>query len=247
MSSCINRLQQQCRGLRLSSLADSIGGCLVQAEELQSSYLQFAEALIDSEVKGRNGKRIALNRRKACFPVEKRLEDFDYQQQPHISKREVNQLLDFGFIVNRSNLIFIGPPGVGKTHLTVGIGLKAIEAGYKALFQTAAGLSEMLEMAEMKGRLKQQIALLCKFDLLILDELGYLPLNRQSNYTLFQLVHAMYEYRSIIITTNKDFTQWGEFFIDHNIAVPVIDRLIHHSKIFMLGGESYKLKSKLSG
>jgi len=243
---CINHLQQQCRGLGLNSLADTLDTHLHEADNMQTSYLQFAQALITSEIEGRNQRRIALNKRKASFPVEKQIESFDFQQQPHISKREVNQLLDFGFIDNRLNLIFIGPPGVGKTHLSIGIGLKAINAGYKVMFNTALGLSEMLELAEMKGQLKKQIALLCKYDLLIVDELGYLPLNKQSNYNLFQLVHAMYEYRSLIITTNKDFTQWGDFFQDKNVAVPIIDRLIHHSKLFMLGGESYRLKCKLN-
>lgn len=243
---CINSLQQECRSLRLNSLADLLETNLLEADSLQSSYLQFAQTLVTSELEGRNQKRMMLNKRKACFPVEKHIQSFDFQQQPHISKREVNQLLDFGFIDNRSNLIFIGPPGVGKTHLSIGIGLKAIDAGYKVMFNTALGLTEMLELGEMKGQLKKQIAMLCKYDLLIIDELGYLPLNKQSNYNLFQLVHAMYEYRSMIITTNKDFTQWGDFFQDKNVAVPIIDRLIHHSKVFMLGGESYRLKSKLN-
>ncbi len=94
------------------------------------------------------------------------------------------------------------------------------------------------------SELKKKINALCKYDLVIIDELGYLPMNRQGNYNLFQLINALYEYRSIILTTNKDFTAWGEFFVDENVAVPIIDRLIHHSKIFMLGGESYRLKQK---
>ena len=104
---------------------------------------------------------------------------------------------------------------------------------------------EALELAELKGELKSKINALLKFDLLILDELGYLPMNKQGMYNLFQLVHAMYEYRSLLITTNKDFTAWGEFFADDNVAVPIVDRVIHHSHIFMLGGESYRLRQKL--
>jgi DNA replication protein DnaC len=106
-------------------------------------------------------------------------------------------------------------------------------------------LIETLEIAELRGELKKKINQMLKFDLIIIDELGYLPMNKQGMYNLFQLINAMYEYRSLIITTNKDFTSWGEFFFDDNVAVPVVDRIIHHSHIFILGGESYRLKSKL--
>lgn len=100
-------------------------------------------------------------------------------------------------------------------------------------------------MAELRGELKKKITQLSKYDLLIIDELGYLPMNRQSNHNLFQLINALYEYRSVILTTNKEFNHWGEFFLDENVAVPIVDRLIHHSQIFMLGGESYRLKQKI--
>jgi len=126
-----------------------------------------------------------------------------------------------------------------------GIALKAVEAGYKVLFTTALALTEILELAEIKGELKKKINQLCKYDLLVIDELGYLPMNKQSNHNLFQLINALYEYRSIILTTNKEFNHWGEFFVDENVAVPIVDRLIHHSRIFMLGGESYRLKQKI--
>lgn len=153
-------------------------------------------------------------------------------------------LLDFSFIDNRANLVFIGPPDVGKTHLAIGIGHKAIDAGYKVLFTTALDLVETLALAELRGELKKKIASIAKFDVLIIDELGYLPMSNQARYNLFQLINSLYEYRSIILTTNKDFTDWGEYFHDDNVAVPVVDRIIHHSHIFILGGESYRLKAK---
>ncbi|AHI32913.1 MULTISPECIES: IS21-like element helper ATPase IstB [Marinobacter] len=232
------------RSLRLSAAADELINLLAEAEANEMSYLGFADRLAEHELVQRQDKRIRRNRKMAAFPAEKRLEGFDYRHQTTITKRQVNALLDFQFIDERNNLVFIGPPGVGKTHLAIGIGYKAVEAGYRVLFRNALDLVEELELAEMKGELKKRVSALAKYDLLIIDELGYLPMTRQARYNLFQLINSLYEYRSIILTTNKDFTSWGEFFHDDNVAVPIIDRVIHHSHIFMLGGESYRLKQK---
>ena len=235
------------RSLRLSAAADELTNLLAEAEANEMSYLSFADRLAEHELIQRQDKRIRRNRKMAAFPAEKRLEGFDYRHQTTITKRQVNALLDFQFIDERNNLVFIGPPGVGKTHLAIGIGYKAVEAGYRVLFRNALDLVEELELAEMKGDLKKRVSALAKYDLLVIDELGYLPMTRQARYNLFQLINSLYEYRSIILTTNKDFTSWGEFFHDDNVAVPIIDRVIHHSHIFMLGGESYRLKQKTTG
>lgn len=242
----IDLLAQKYRALRCHHIAVGLTDLLTQAEANELSYLQLAEQLVELERLGRERNRLALNLRKAGFPVIKRLEEFDYRHQSTITKRQINQLLDFRFLDERANLVFIGPPGVGKTHLAIAIALKAVEAGYKALFTTALALVETLEIAELKGELKKKIASLLKFDLLVIDELGYLPMNRQGIYNLFQLINGLYEFRSVILTTNKDFTNWGEFLREDNVAVPIVDRLIHHSHVFMLGGESYRLKQKLA-
>jgi DNA replication protein DnaC len=148
--SSINSVAQKYRGLCLSGIAEQLEQLLSQAQANDISYLQFAEALVVHEHNQRNSKRIEQNRKRAAFPLHKSLEEFDYRFQTTISKREINSLLDFSFIDNRENVVFIGPPGVGKTHLAIGIGLKAIDAGYKVCFTTALSLMETLELAELK-------------------------------------------------------------------------------------------------
>jgi DNA replication protein DnaC len=234
------------RALRVNHIADGLDQLITEAESNEYTYLQFAEQLVSHEHRCRNDKRLIQNMKRAGFPIQKTLSEFDYRAQTTINKRDVTALLDFRFIEQRENLVFIGPPGVGKTHLATGIGIKAIESGYKVLFMTALELMETLEIAEIAGELKKKITQLGKFDVLILDELGYLPMSKQGMYNLFQLINAFYEHRSLIITTNKDFTSWHEFFFDDNVAVPIVDRIIHHSRIFMLGGESYRLREKLN-
>ncbi|MFK4753834.1 IS21-like element helper ATPase IstB [Oceanobacter antarcticus] len=233
------------RTLRLNALSRDLVSLISEAEASEWSYLNFAERLASHELEQRHGSRVQRNLKQAGFPSEKHLEGFDYRHQTTISKRQVNALLDFRFLDERHNLILIGPPGVGKTHLAIGIGHKAVEAGYRVLFRNALTLVEELELAEKKGELKKRLKQLGQYDLLIIDELGYLPMTRQARYNLFQLINSLHEYRSIILTTNKDFTSWGEFFHEDDVAVPIIDRIIHHSQVFMMGGESYRLKQKL--
>ena len=233
------------KSLRFNSIASSLDTLVKQAEGNEISYLQFAEILADCELGIRDENRITLNMKRAAFPMIKQLQEFDFSFQTTITKRQITSLLDFTFIDNRQNIVFIGPPGVGKSHLALAIGHQAIETGYKVLFSTALALVESIDLAELRGELKKKINAIQKFDVIIIDELGYLPLSKKSAFNFFQLINSLYELRSIILTTNKDFTNWGDFFINENVAVPIVDRIIHRSHIFMMGGESYRLKQKL--
>ena len=234
------------KSLRFNSIASCLDKLVKEAEDNEISYLKFAEMLVEHELNNRDENRVVLNMKRAGFPMIKQLEEFDFTFQTTITKKQITRLLDFTFIDNRESIVFIGPPGVGKTHLAIAVGLKSVDAGYKVLFSTALELIESLDLAELRGELKKKINAISKFDVVIIDELGYLPLNQKSVFNFFQLVNSLYEYRSIILTTNKDFTSWGDFFINDNVAVPIVDRIIHHSHIFMMGGESYRLKQKLN-
>lgn len=242
----IEKVKNKYHSLNFNTISLSLDQLLTQAEENDISYLEFAELLVNHELHRRNDNRILLNMKKAGFPALKRLEEFDFKFQTTITKKQVVRLLDFTFIDNRQNVIFTGPAGVGKTHLSIALGIKAVEAGYKVLFTSALALSEMLDLSDLRSELKKKINTLAKFDLMVIDELGFLPLSKKSVHNFFQLINVFYEFRSIIITTNKDFASWSEFFIDETVAVPIVDRVIHHSHIFMMGGESYRLKEKMT-
>ena len=239
-------IKKKFKSLRFNSISDGLDELVREAEDNEISYLQFAENLVQHELKQRDMKRIQTNTRRANFPFLKTIEEFDFKFQTTISKKQVTRLLDFVFVENRENIIFIGPPGIGKTHLAVALGLKILDAGYSVQFSTAQSLIETLDLAEATGLLKRKLNALVKFDVLIIDELGYLPLNRKSVFNFFQLINRLYEFRTVILTTNKEFTAWGDFFFEDHVAIPLVDRIIHHSHIFMLGGESYRLREKMN-
>lgn len=241
----IDQVKTKFRSLHFNTIAYRLEELLRQAGESELTHLQLADLMVEQELRGRQEKRVSYNLKRAAFPVVKRLEEFDFAFQTTVSKKQILRLLDFTFVDNRENVVFIGPPGVGKTHLAIAVAVKAVEAGYRVFCSSALELVEALDLAEMRGQLKQKINALLKFDILFVDELGYLPVNKKSACNLFQLINALYEYRSLLLTTNKNFTEWADFFSEDAVAVPIVDRIIHHSHIFMMGGESYRLTKKI--
>ena len=233
------------KALGFNNIAKYLKDLIELAEGQELSFLQFADIISEKEIETRNENRKRLYLKKARFPDIKTLEEFDFSYQTTIKKKQVMALLDFNWIDNRENLVFFGPSGIGKSHLGIALGVKAINKGYKVLFTSSKNLMEELDLAGMKNLLKQKIKSFCKYDLLIFDEMGYLPWQKTSVFNFFQLINSLYEHRSVIITANKSFSEWGEFFADETAATAIIDRIIHHCHIFPMSGESYRLKIQL--
>jgi DNA replication protein DnaC len=240
----IERLQEQLLRLRLVQTVDRLGSLLEAAAKRELSYSDFLEELLGSELAAKQERNTTMRIRMAHFPFEKTLESFDYKFQPSLDPKIVRELATCRYITNAENVLLLGPPGVGKTHLAVALGLKACAAGYRTLFATAATLITALTRAQSENRLEEKLKVLTQPKLLIIDEIGYLPLGPSGANLLFQLIARRYERGSIILTSNQSLTGWGDVFGDPIIATAILDRLLHHSTMLNVKGESYRLKEK---
>jgi len=207
-------------------------------------YVDYLSELVNYQIKKRIERSINYRIRSAKFEEIKTYEEFDFKFQKEIKKEEYDSLLTFEFLDKKENIIFIGPPGVGKTHLAIALGVKACERRIRTLFITAANLIEDMKTAKLSRRLAEYIEKIGRYSLLIIDELGYMPLTSEDANLFFQLISRKYEKSSVVITTNKSFNEWGEVFKDEVVAAAILDRLLHHSQIFKMIGESYRLKEK---
>src|SRR5437762_10957187 len=218
------RVVDHLKRLRLGTLADRLDATLGEAARVQPTYIDFLDQLLRDEMAAKQRRRIEMGIQIAHFPSVKTLEDFDFKFQPSIDAKLVRELATGRFIATAENVLLFGPPGVGKTHLAIALGRAAIETGHSVLFVTATALIAQLSKAHADGRLADQLAFYAKPKLLVIDELGYLPLERASAHVFFQLVTRRYERGSILLTTNQPVTEWGHVFGDEMIAAAVLDR-----------------------
>lgn len=234
----LERLGEHLQRLRLFKSRERLEALLQEAAAKELSYSDFLDAVLTEEVSAKTAKNITMRTNLARFPFVKDLDSFDFGYQPSLDKKQLTELASCRFIEHGENVVILGPPGVGKTHLAVGLGLKAISGGYRVLFTTAASMIATLTKALNEGRLEDKLKLYTVPRLLIIDEIGYLPIDRQGANLFFQLISRRYERGPMILTSNQSFGAWGEVFGDRVIATAILDRLVHNAHHLELKGAS---------
>lgn len=231
--------------MSLHTAAQLLDAQLEQALHSQKTYVQFLHDLLSSEQQERQRKSREIRLKLARLPHNKRLEEFDFTFQPSIDKRQIEELGTLAFVARNENVIFLGPPGVGKTHLSVGLALMALDAGMVVYYTTLSRLITDLKKAQIRGHLERRWRIYLRPALLVIDEVGYMQLNRQEAELLFRLISERYEHGSVILTSNKYFSDWGELLSDNVLAAALLDRLLHHTHVVNIRGQTYRLRDRL--
>jgi DNA replication protein DnaC len=232
------------RALKAPTLRVSVSRLAERARAENWSHEEFLAACLQREVAAREAHGGDGRIRAARFPARKSLEEFDYDHARSLKRDVIAHLGTLDFITGKENVVFLGPPGTGKTHLAIGLGVRACQAGHRVLFATAAQWVARLADAHHHGTLQTELVRLGRFPLLVVDEVGYIPFEPEAANLFFQLVSARYERASLIVTSNKPFGRWGEVFGDDIVAAAMIDRLVHHADVVALKGDSYRLKDR---
>ena len=231
--------------LRLSRMARDCESLAREAEQRGLGYLGYLQALLEGELAQRHEQQLRLRLKAAAFPYQKRLEDFDFSLVPCIPKVRLLELAQGAFLATHDNVLFIGKSGIGKTHLLMGLGRALCLAGYRVLFRSAVTLATELEVAHKELRLPRLLAQYRRFDLVLVDELGYLPFAKQTAELLFQYFSDRYERASVAITSNLAFAQWTQVFGTEHMTVALLDRLVHRSHVLVMEGESFRFRQSL--
>src|SRR5579862_9003499 len=232
------------RALKMPAAMRAMSNLAERARQEEWSYERLVEALLSTEISSRESSGGRLRIRAARFPAHKTLEEFDFTFQRSVKKQVIEHLGQLDFLHAKQNVILLGPPGTGKTHISIALGIRACLAGQRVIFKTATEWVALLADAQRQDKLDAELDRLERIPLLICDEIGYIPFDPQAASLMFMLVSRRYERASLIVTSNKPFSAWGEIFGDDMAATAMVDRLIHHSEILSLKGDSYRLRGK---
>ncbi|MDI6729719.1 MAG: IS21-like element helper ATPase IstB [Thermodesulfovibrionales bacterium] len=238
----MNLLKSRLRDFKLSGIYNSLEERITYANDKNLSYTEFLEMLLEDEANNRRGNSYKKRYSKAKFPYYKTFEDFDYSFQPSIDKKVINDCATCQFVSDKRNVVFIGNPGTGKTHLSIGIGIKALAKGYKVLFTSVSEMLQSLHFSKADNSFYQKLRYYLSPDLLILDELGFKKLPNYSADDFFEVISKRYENGSVIISSNKSFEQWADIFSDSILSSAIIDRIAHHCTVIKINGQSFRTK-----